>query len=97
MKLNKKLLKPHESVGLLLLLSFGVLFRLINISQPFIDTWSWRQALVAMISENFYQHGFNILYPQMNYVGTSPGYVGTEFPLVPFLASWREEWDQVSQ
>lgn len=40
-----------------------------------------------MISENFYLHGFNIFYPQINWAGNAPGYVGTEFPLVPFLAS----------
>jgi 4-amino-4-deoxy-L-arabinose transferase-like glycosyltransferase len=40
-----------------------------------------------MIAENFYRHGFNILYPQINWAGPAPGYVGTEFPLVPLLAS----------
>ena len=40
-----------------------------------------------MIAENFYRHGFNILYPQINWAGRLPGYVGTEFPLVPFLAA----------
>ncbi|HEU4342514.1 MAG TPA: glycosyltransferase family 39 protein [Candidatus Binatia bacterium] len=40
-----------------------------------------------MISENFYLHGFNIFYPQINWAGNGPGYVGTEFPLVPFFAS----------
>jgi 4-amino-4-deoxy-L-arabinose transferase-like glycosyltransferase len=68
-------------------ISLGVLCRLIHISQPFIDAYSWRQADVAMISENFYLHGFNIFYPQINWAGHAPGYVGTEFPLVPFLAS----------
>jgi 4-amino-4-deoxy-L-arabinose transferase-like glycosyltransferase len=60
---------------------------LLNISQPFVDAWSWRQADVAMIAENFYRHGFNIFYPQINWAGNSPGYVGTEFPVVPFIAS----------
>ena len=40
-----------------------------------------------MIAENFYLRGFNIFYPQINWAGNSPGYVGTEFPLVPFFAS----------
>ena len=30
-------------------ISLGVFFRLIHISQPFVDDWSWRQADVAMI------------------------------------------------
>jgi hypothetical protein len=57
------------------------------VTQPFVDHWSWRQADVAMIAENFYRHGFHLLYPQINWAGPAPGYVGTEFPLVPFLAA----------
>ena len=83
--------EPHleklELVLLFAVISLGVFCRLIYVSQPFVDAWSWRQADVAMISENFYLHGFNIFYPQINWAGNSPGYVGTEFPLVPFLAS----------
>ncbi len=81
------LLRPREVSMLLTLLAFGLLLRLIQISQPFIDGWSWREADVAMIAENFYRHGFHLFYPQINWAGSSPGYVGTEFPLVPFVAA----------
>ena len=77
----------REILLLLPILSAAVLIRCIRISQPFVDPWSWRQADVAMIAENFYRNGFNILYPQINWAGHHPGYVGTEFPLVPFMAS----------
>ena len=80
-------LQKAELFLLFAVLSLGVLARIIYISQPFVDAWSWRQADVAMISENFYLHGFNIFYPQINWAGNSPGYVGTEFPLVPFIVS----------
>ena len=40
-----------------------------------------------MIAENFYRHGFALFYPQINWAGAAPGYVGTEFPLVPFMAA----------
>ena len=40
-----------------------------------------------MIAENFYRNGYNIFYPQINWAAASSGYIGTEFPLVPFLAS----------
>jgi 4-amino-4-deoxy-L-arabinose transferase-like glycosyltransferase len=72
-------------VGAILAGALGI--RLIAISQPYVDAWSWRQADVAMIAENFYRHGFALFYPQINWAGTAPGYVGTEFPLVPFLAA----------
>lgn len=74
-----------ELVLLCVVISFGVLCRLIHISQPFIDAYSWRQADVAMISENFYLHGFNIFYPQINWAGNAPGYVGAEFSARPVL------------
>lgn len=61
--------------------------RLFKIDQPFVDAWSWRQADVAMIAENFYRRSANILYPRINWAGSAPGYVGTEFPLVPGLAA----------
>jgi len=66
---------------------FGVAIRLVHITQPFVDAWSWRQSDVAMIAENFYRNGFNVFFPQIDWAGSTPGYVGTEFPLVPLLAA----------
>jgi len=80
-------LRTGKAGAVLAVLLVGVGVRLIGISQPFVDAWSWRQADVAMIAENFYRHGFRVLYPQINWAGSAPGYIGTEFPLVPFLAS----------
>ena len=80
-------LRRFEINLLLTVTLFGVLLRLIKIRQPFVDHWSWRQADVAMIAENFYHHGFNIFYPQINWAGPSPGYVGTEFQVVAFIAA----------
>jgi len=77
----------HERLGLLTILALGLSCRLLWISQPMLDHWSWREADVAMIAENFYRHGFHILYPQINWAGATPGHVGTEFPLVPWIAA----------
>lgn len=56
-------------------------FALCNIhaSQPFITSLVAVKAS-AIIFEHFYLHSFDILYPQINWAGNSPGYVGTEFP-----------------
>jgi 4-amino-4-deoxy-L-arabinose transferase-like glycosyltransferase len=78
---------PLDCLLLLTWLACGLGIRLIKVSQPFVDAWSWRQADVAMIAENFYQHGFSLLYPQINWAGSAPGYVGTEFQLTPFMAA----------
>jgi 4-amino-4-deoxy-L-arabinose transferase-like glycosyltransferase len=61
--------------------------RLILINQPFIDRWSWRQSDVAAIARNFSENGFRFAYPQIDWSGSAPGYVGTEFPILPFLAA----------
>jgi 4-amino-4-deoxy-L-arabinose transferase-like glycosyltransferase len=94
----RPLLEARELAALGGVLTVGIGIRLVQISQPFVDRWSSRQADVAMIARNFHRHGFNLLYPQIDWAGSWPGYVGTEFPLVPFLASlvyliWGEaEW-----
>jgi 4-amino-4-deoxy-L-arabinose transferase-like glycosyltransferase len=79
--------RRREQLLLCAILAGGLGIRLIAISQPYVDAWSWRQADVAMIAENFYRHGFALFYPRVNWAGTAPGYVGTEFPLVPCLAA----------
>jgi hypothetical protein len=61
--------------------------RLIGIDQPFIDPWSWRQSDVAAIARNFLENGFHFTRPQIDWAGNQPGYVGTEFPILPFVAA----------
>jgi 4-amino-4-deoxy-L-arabinose transferase-like glycosyltransferase len=87
MNSRAKLLQSHEILPLVGLFLLALAVRLIKISQPYVDEWSFKQGTIAMIAENFYRNGFNIFYPQINWAGSSPGYIGTEFPLVPFLAS----------
>jgi len=65
----------------------AVAARLIFINQPYVDHWSWRQSDVAAIARNFFEHGFHFGYPQIDWAGGSAGYVGTEFPILPFLAA----------
>jgi 4-amino-4-deoxy-L-arabinose transferase-like glycosyltransferase len=65
----------------------SVAARLILINQPYIDHWSWRQSDVAAIARNFYENGFHFAWPQIDWTGDATGYVGTEFPILPFLAA----------
>jgi len=64
----------------------AVAARLVLINQPYIDHWSWRQSDVAAIARNFLQNGFHFADPQVDWAGNAPGYVGTEFPILPFIA-----------
>ena len=61
--------------------------RLFRIEQPFIDPWSWRQSDVAAIARNYYAGGLNFAFPQIDWAGDAPGFVGTEFPILPFVAA----------
>ena len=65
----------------------AVAARLILIDQPYIDHWSWRQSDVAAIARNFSERGFHFAYPRIDWAGDATGYVGTEFPILPFLAA----------
>ena len=65
----------------------AVIIRFIAIDQLFVDEWSWRQSDVASIARNYFHHGFQFAYPQIDWAGDQPGYVGTEFPILPFIAA----------
>src|SRR5438105_3481909 len=65
----------------------SVALRLIRVTQPFVDSWSWKQLTNAMIARNYYLHHYQFLFPQIDWAGPYPGYIGTEFPVVPFLAA----------
>lgn len=65
----------------------AVAARVILIDQPYIDRWSWRQSDVAAIARNFEENGFRFTHPQIDWAGDAPGYVGTEFPILPFVAA----------
>ncbi len=85
---------------LALIVVVGIALRLIHITQPFVDQWSWRQSDVAMIARHFSEDGFRIWWPRIDWFGDVAGYVGTEFPLVPAVAAllyqrrWRPRLDR---
>jgi 4-amino-4-deoxy-L-arabinose transferase-like glycosyltransferase len=47
----------------------------------------WRQSDTATIARNFAAGGMDIFFPQINWGGSGPGYVETEFPLQPWLSA----------
>ena len=80
--------RPGRSDGWLwAILALGLGLRLVWLDQPLIDRQAWRQTDTAAIARNFYQEEFNPLYPRVDWRGTTPGYVETNFPLFPFLVA----------
>ncbi len=64
-----------------------LLTRIYHINFPVLGWHSWRQSDTASIAKNFYDNGFRILHPQINWAGNSSGYVESEFQIYPFLVS----------
>ncbi|MDP9003762.1 MAG: glycosyltransferase family 39 protein [Verrucomicrobiota bacterium] len=71
----------------ILIALISVVVRVVQIEQPFVDPWSWRQSDVAGIARNYLENDFHFSRPQIDWAGTSEGYVGTEFPILPFAAA----------
>jgi hypothetical protein len=66
------------------LLACGLAARLLWLHQPLVDQQAWRQTDTAAIARSFWAEGYHLLYPRVEWRGTSPGYVESEFPLYPF-------------
>lgn len=79
---NKMATRLAWTIGLL-----AIALRFLAITQPFIDSWSWRESDVAAIARNFFENGFHFSYPQIDWAADAAGFVGTEFPLLPFCVA----------
>ena len=74
----------NRSVIWISIFLLGAVLRIVNINHP-VDTTSWRESDLASVARNFDRGNMNILYPQIDWRGTGPGYVEMEFPFLPWL------------
>ena len=72
---------------LLILLLAAFTLRLSGISSPLLGVHSWRQTDTAAIARNYYQNGYRLLYPQVDWRGDTDGYAETEFQIYPYIVS----------
>ena len=72
---------------LLFLLTLALAIRLYHFDAPILGIHAWRQSDTAAIARNFYENGFNFLYPQIDWGGSGTGYCETEFPIYSFLVA----------
>jgi 4-amino-4-deoxy-L-arabinose transferase-like glycosyltransferase len=76
----------RAGLALAAILLLGIALRLPYIASPLLDAHRWRQIDTAVMARYFYEDSPNPFYPQVNW-GGARGYVESEFPLVPFIAS----------
>lgn len=74
------------------LLFFGVIalaaaVRLWHLDLPFIEPYNSlsRQAICATVARNFYKHGFNFFYPEIDENGSGPYLYNAEMPFYSYL------------
>ena len=68
-----------------IVLVLGLALRLIALQEPLIDKQAWRQTDTAAIARNFYEEGYTLCYPKIDWRGTTSGHVEANFPLYPFV------------
>jgi len=67
---------------LLVILLLGVATRLVHVDEPI---FGFRPADTAAVARNFYENGMDIVHPQIDWRGNSPGYVESEFPIYSYV------------
>jgi hypothetical protein len=82
---NFSRISPLKILGLILLL--GAAARLYRVTGPFPDRHYYRQFDTAAIARNLAEDSLNLFYPQVDWRGSSPGYVEVEFQAYTFLVA----------
>ncbi len=77
-------MKQH-AISIILVIS--LLVRLYHITFPVAGFQAWRQADTAAVARNFYENGFHLLHPQIDWGGNTSGYVEMEFPIYSFVVA----------
>jgi len=80
-----RFLSRRQEVWLIILLALAV--RLVAINAPYTSIHWIKQLQIAPIARNFYEDGYNILWPETDYSADRPGYIEIEFQLVTFLTA----------
>ena len=81
--MQRTAVKPLVLVIFVLALSV----RLFNLNLPFLEPFNnySRQSMSASVARNFYDHGFNLFYPEIYENGNGPSLYNVEMPLYSYL------------
>jgi len=61
--------------------------RLIGLDRPLVDEQAWRQTDTAAIARNYFEEGYDLLYPRVDWRGDTEGFVESNFPVYAFLVA----------
>ena len=84
---NLKFYKFFRGFSIWPIVFIGLFLRLVNINAPVIGVHSWRQADTASIARNFLSNNLIFWQPQVNWSGSTNGFVECEFPLYQYLVA----------
>jgi hypothetical protein len=75
-------------IFILILVVWALLQWRLAVPKKIVNDWlGWRQADTQTIARNFLKPGSDILHPQINWGGTGPGYLESEFQLYTYLVA----------
>ncbi len=69
------------------LLLLGLAARLVHVDEALIDKQAWRQADTAAVARNYFEEGYDLFWPRVDWRGATVGYVEMNFPLYPFIVA----------
>src|SRR5262245_55842163 len=70
-----------------LVIALGVAARCTHLTHPLLGHHCYRQYETAAIARNFAEGDMNLLLPQIDWGGETPGYVESEFPAYSYLVA----------
>jgi 4-amino-4-deoxy-L-arabinose transferase-like glycosyltransferase len=89
-RLLRRWSRPRGDVWLGAILLLALAVRTYHVAYPPWDYHNWRQTQTLMLARHFAQHGFDLLHPQVHWVGSggasNPSYFSGEFSIESILA-----------
>jgi 4-amino-4-deoxy-L-arabinose transferase-like glycosyltransferase len=61
--------------------------RLWTLGSPLLDRTSWKEIDYIAVSTNYWQHGYNLLWPEVTWPAEPPRVTEMELPVVPYAAA----------
>ncbi len=83
-----KWLRQSPVLWVAVILLLGVVLRASQLTLPPVDYHSWRQTETAALARNYFEEGYRLFYPTVDWRGVTPGYVESELSIYAYLTAW---------